>query len=80
MIVLVTKFTHGAYLVVIAIPLLYLLMRAIRRHYDLVASELEPDPGGVVLPSRVHAVVLVSRLHAQLCARWPTLARPAPIR
>jgi amino acid transporter len=62
-IVLATKFTHGAYLVVIAIPLLYLMMRAIRRHYDRIATELEPEPGGVVLPSRVHAVVLVSRLH-----------------
>jgi hypothetical protein len=62
-IVLATKFTHGAYLVVIAVPLLYLLMRGIRRHYDRVADELEPDPGGVVLPSRVHALVLVSRLH-----------------
>ena len=62
-VVLATKFTHGAYLVVIAMPLLYLLMSAIRRHYDRVAVELEPEPGGVVLPSRVHAVVLVSRLH-----------------
>ena len=62
-IVLATKFTHGAYLVVIAIPLLYVMMSGIRRHYDRVAAELEPEPGGVVLPSRVHAVVLVSRLH-----------------
>jgi amino acid transporter len=62
-IVLATKFTHGAYLVVIAVPLLYLLMRGIRRHYDRVADELEPDPGGVVLPSRIRAIVLVSRLH-----------------
>jgi amino acid transporter len=62
-IVLATKFTHGAYLVAIAIPLLYLMMRATRRHYDRVAAELEPEPGGVVLPSRIHAVVLVSRLH-----------------
>jgi amino acid transporter len=62
-IVLATKFSHGAYLVVIAIPVLYLLMRAIRRHYDRVAVELAPEPGGIVLPSRVHAVVPVSRLH-----------------
>lgn len=60
---LVTKFTHGAYLVVIAMPILYLMMRAIRRHYDRVAEELRPQPGGMVLPSRVHAVVLVSQLH-----------------
>lgn len=62
-IVTVTKFTHGAYLVVIAIPVLFAMMRAIRRHYDRVATELAPDPGGMVLPSRIHAVVLVSRLH-----------------
>jgi len=62
-IVLATKFTHGAYLVVIAVPLLYGLMRAIRAHYDRVATELEPDPGGVVMPARVHAVVLVSQVH-----------------
>jgi amino acid transporter len=62
-IVLATKFTHGAYLVVIAIPLLWLMMRGIRRHYDSVRQELAPEPGGVILPSRVHAVVLVSTVH-----------------
>ncbi|SCL35839.1 amino acid/polyamine/organocation transporter, APC superfamily [Micromonospora rhizosphaerae] len=62
-IVTITKFTHGAYLVVIAIPVLFAMMRAIRRHYDRVATELAPEPGGMVLPSRIHAVVLVSRLH-----------------
>jgi amino acid transporter len=62
-IVLATKFTHGAYLVVIAVPLLWLMMRGIRRHYDAVRHELVPDPGGMVLPSRIHAVVLVSTVH-----------------
>jgi amino acid transporter len=62
-VVLITKFSHGAYLVVIAIPVLYVLMRAIRRHYDSVREELEPDPESMLLPSRVHAVVLVSTLH-----------------
>jgi len=62
-VVTITKFTHGAYLVVIAIPLLFAMMRAIRRHYDRVAAELTPDPGGMILPSRIHAVVLVSKLH-----------------
>jgi amino acid transporter len=63
LVVLVTKFSHGAYLVVIAMPVLYALMRGIRRHYDRVSRELRPQPGGIVLPSRTHAVVLVSRLH-----------------
>jgi amino acid transporter len=63
LVVLGTKFTHGAYLVVVAVPLLFLLMRGIRRHYDRVFAQLAPDPGGMVLPPRIHAVVLVSRLH-----------------
>jgi amino acid transporter len=62
-VVLVTKFTHGAYLVVVAIPMLYVLMQAIHRHYDRVRTELLPDDDGEVLPSRVHAIVLVSTLH-----------------
>jgi amino acid transporter len=62
-IVLATKFTHGAYLVVIAVPLLFAMMSAIRRHYDQVGEELEPEPRGEVLPARIHAIVLVSRLH-----------------
>lgn len=65
-IVLLTKFTHGAWIVCILIPLLYLLMRAIRRHYDAVNVELELEGGDeqhVVLPARVHALVLVSKIH-----------------
>jgi amino acid transporter len=62
-IVLATKFTHGAYLVVIAIPMLWLMMRGIRRHYDAVRRELTPEPADTSLPSRVHGVVLVSTLH-----------------
>jgi hypothetical protein len=61
--VLVTKFVHGAYIVVIAMPLLYLLMVRIRRHYDAVDEEAAPRPGGVVLPSRIHAVVPVVRVN-----------------
>lgn len=62
-IVLVTKFTHGAYIVTIAMPVLFLLMRAIRRHYDRVASELVPSGEDVALPPRNHAIVLVSKIH-----------------
>jgi amino acid transporter len=62
-IVLLTKFLHGAWIVVIAMPLVYAMMTAIRRHYDHVAAELAPPPGGVTLPSRVRVVVPVSKLH-----------------
>ena len=63
-VVLITKFTHGAYIVVLAMPALYLLMRGIRRHYDRIAIETTPVPGGAVLPTRIHGVVLVSKLHS----------------
>src|SRR4029453_3874415 len=48
---LVPKFPRGAWVVVIAMPLLSLLMVRIRRHYDTVDAEAAPRPGGVVLPS-----------------------------
>jgi amino acid transporter len=39
-----TKFVHGAWIVLTAIPLLILLMRSIYRHYTSVAEELaQPD-------------------------------------
>jgi amino acid transporter len=62
-VVLFTKFTHGAWIVVIAMPLVFVMMKAIHRHYQRVAEELAPDPAGMVLPSRIHAIVLVSKLH-----------------
>ncbi|MCW2918788.1 MAG: ydaO [Actinomycetia bacterium] len=62
-VVLITKFTHGAYIVCIAMPILFVLMKAIRRHYDRVAAELRPGDEGVTLPSRIHGIVLVSKLH-----------------
>ena len=58
------KFLEGAYLAIGAMIVIFLLMRAIRRHYDAVSVELEPEPGGVTLPSRNHGVVLVSKLHS----------------
>jgi amino acid transporter len=64
-IVLITKFTKGAWIVCIAMPVLFLMMKAIRRHYETVARELtvaETDPEAM-LPSRVHAIVLVSKIH-----------------
>ncbi len=63
-IVTITKFTRGAYIVLIAMPILYAIMRAINRHYTRVSLELEPDDEAVPLPSRNHAIVLVSKVHA----------------
>jgi amino acid transporter len=63
LIIVVTKFTHGAWLVLLVMPVLFLLMRAINRHYSHVAEQLVPDTDSRLLPSKVHAVVLVSKVH-----------------
>ncbi len=65
LVVLVTKFLVGAWIVCIAMPILFLMMKAIRRHYDNVAAELEIDEeyDESMLPARNHAIVLVSKLH-----------------
>ncbi|MGQ7296496.1 APC family permease [Quadrisphaera sp. KR29] len=64
-IVLVTKFTRGAWITLLGMAVLFVIMRAIRKHYDRVAEELavEASPAVKVLPSRVHAIVLVSKVH-----------------
>jgi len=66
LVVMVTKFLAGAWIAVVAMTLLFVLMKMIRRHYDAVAQELQEqdlEDDDVVLPSRNHAVVLVSKLH-----------------
>ncbi|MGH6656108.1 MAG: APC family permease [Actinocrinis sp.] len=63
-IVLATKFAKGAWIVVVAMPLIWLVMRSIQRHYDSVAVELTPpEDYKVILPSNNHAIVLISKLH-----------------
>ena len=62
--VVVYKFLGGAYLAIGAMIVLFFLMRGIRRHYDDVSIELQPEPAGSIRPSRNHAIVLVSELHA----------------
>jgi amino acid transporter len=62
-IVLATKFLAGAYLAIIAMAVLFFLMRAIRHHYDLVGRELAAAEDDAALPSRIHAVILVSKVH-----------------
>ncbi|MFY1633093.1 APC family permease [Solwaraspora sp. WMMB335] len=62
-VVLVTKFALGAWIAIAAMSVIYVLMLAIRRHYDTVARELTPAEGRPVLPARNHAIVLVSKVH-----------------
>ncbi|MCH6470567.1 APC family permease [Sinomonas terrae] len=63
-IVLITKFEHGAWIAILAMIVLFLVMWSIRAHYDKVARELAvgDDSSARALPSRVHAVLLVSHV------------------
>jgi amino acid transporter len=62
-IVLISKFTHGAWIVVCTMPVLFLIMRGISKHYARVKAELRLAETLPVLPSRLHAIVLVSSVH-----------------
>lgn len=65
-VVLATKFTHGAWVALLGMVIFYGTMSAIRKHYDRVAAEIAaPDEPGddSVRPSRVHGIVLVSKVH-----------------
>ncbi|MEU0810362.1 APC family permease [Streptomyces sp. NPDC005970] len=66
-VVLLTKFTHGAWVALLGMVVFYGLMSAIRRHYDSVSGELsayeDDEDETTVRPSRVHSIVLVSKIH-----------------
>ncbi|MFC0315303.1 APC family permease [Gordonia phosphorivorans] len=63
-VVLITKFTAGAWIAVLVMVIMFVLMKMVHRHYTAIESELEAaaaeDDG--VLPSRTHSIVLVSSL------------------
>jgi amino acid transporter len=58
-----TKFTHGAWVVVLLIPLLVMLFMAIRRHYADVAGQLSLDGYGGPPPMEHTVLVLAGDLH-----------------
>ena len=63
-IVLVSKFASGAWIVVVAMPVIWLTMRGIHQHYESVAIELAPPEDlSITLPASNRSIVLVSKLH-----------------
>ncbi|MEO4039626.1 amino acid permease [Micrococcaceae bacterium Sec6.3] len=64
-VVLVTRFTQGAWVALLTIVVGALVMGRIHRHYAAVGRELTPDAhdDARALPSRVHVVVVVSTLN-----------------
>ncbi|HEX6197406.1 MAG TPA: APC family permease [Jiangellaceae bacterium] len=64
-VVVVTQFLEGAWIAVAAVPMIVGVMVLIHRYYRRVNAELAVpmDKSAGMLPSRVHAIVLVSRIH-----------------
>jgi amino acid transporter len=59
----VTKFVHGAWIVLLLIPLLVLVFVMIRRHYDDVARQLSLDDFAPPPPMTNTVLVLVGDVH-----------------
>ncbi len=62
-VILVTKFTEGAWIVLIALLVMLAVFKVIRRHYDYLARELSLAPDDTVKPMRTIVLLLVPRVH-----------------
>ncbi|SDQ28931.1 Amino acid transporter [Curtobacterium sp. UNCCL20] len=61
-IVTITKFTHGAWLVFVIMPILFVLMLGVNRYYRDVSHEIEADVETQFGATGDHAIVLVNKL------------------
>jgi amino acid transporter len=60
----VTKFTHGAWAVIVLIPILVTMFQAINRHYKLVAAQLTLGQAKPDRPPMKHRIIIpVSGIH-----------------
>jgi amino acid transporter len=60
---ILTKFIHGAWVVVMVIPLLVLLFRSIHRHYVAVAKQLSTEGLQPLRPIKHTVIVPISGIH-----------------
>ena len=58
-----TKFIHGAWIVVVVIPLLVLLFRSIHKHYVMVAKQLSTEGLEQLRPIKHTVIVPISGIH-----------------
>jgi len=58
-----TKFSHGAWIVIVLIPTLVMIFMAVHRHYDEVARQLSVDEFAPGPPLRNTVLVLVGDIH-----------------
>ena len=62
-VLVITKFIHGAWIVVVLIPLLVTMFRAVHRHYLDVANQLTTEGLDALRPIRHEVIVPVSGIH-----------------
>lgn len=63
-VIAVTKFTHGAWAVLLLIPLLVMMFRAIRKHYIEIAGQLSTEGLQPLAATRLHQVLVpISGIH-----------------
>ncbi len=62
-VLVLTKFVHGAWVVVFLIPLLVLMFRQVHRHYQEVAKQLTMDGLEKLRPIRHEVIVPISGIH-----------------
>jgi len=58
-----TKFIHGAWIVVVVVPLLVFMFRAIHKHYVGVAKQLSTEGLSEIRPIRHTVIVPISGIH-----------------
>ncbi|HKP38144.1 MAG TPA: APC family permease [Pyrinomonadaceae bacterium] len=62
-VLVITKFLHGAWIVVVLIPLIVIMFRAVHRHYQDVAHQLTTEGLSRLRPIRHEVIVPVSGIH-----------------
>lgn len=83
LVVLITKFTHGAWLTLLVMAAVLVAMLGIHGHYRTVARDIAvTDPAASrAMPPRVHGIVLVSKLHepAMRAVAYARATRPTTL-
>jgi len=68
LVIAVTKFTHGAWIVVLLVPILVLMFQTVNRHYALVADQLSLEGYGGPPPIRHTVLVPIGDVHRGVVA------------
>jgi len=62
-VLIITKFIHGAWIVVVLIPVLVMMFRAIHRHYQELGKQLTMEGIQGLRPIRHEVIVPISGIH-----------------